>query len=272
MNCLVCGHKLAIFRKLSLGDFCCQEHRALFLKDQSELGLARLVENSSEQKNRENRISGATRVYAQFLHEEVPASVEVAVTVAHGPLAAPRVMIAAEQSRHCCAQLAPAIAMPCSKPAAGVTAPIYFEAAAVSLRLPESYLPVSNVCGWTRLRRAGLILPWSGETGPHTTFSLAPLVAAAWANSGYSRPINPQPFPVGAIQFVWPGIEGKLEIPVRAREMSMAAFAAMEASPYQVGRVRLDNPSAAKSSPKLELSLAAPARIEEEPAPAGAVS
>jgi len=44
MNCLVCGHKLAIFRKLSLGDFCCQEHRSLFLKEQNDRGLARLME------------------------------------------------------------------------------------------------------------------------------------------------------------------------------------------------------------------------------------
>ncbi len=47
----------------------------------------------------------------------------------------------------------------------------------------------------------------------------------------------------------------------------MAAFAAMETAPYQPGRIRLDTPSAAKSSPKLELALAVPARIEEERAP-----
>ena len=52
MNCLICGHKLAIFRKLSLGDFCCEEHRALFLKEQKDRGLSRLMESSGEVKVR----------------------------------------------------------------------------------------------------------------------------------------------------------------------------------------------------------------------------
>ena len=68
MNCLVCGHKLAIFRKLSLGDFCCQEHRALFIQDQSERGLARLMESGGEARK-----ASGTRVYAQFLLDELPA-------------------------------------------------------------------------------------------------------------------------------------------------------------------------------------------------------
>ena len=90
-------------------------------------------------------------------------------------------------------------------------------------------------------------------------------MAAAWANSGYSQPINPQPDPVGAVQFVWPRVEGKVEIPVRAREMALAAFAAIEAS-SQPGRVHLATPSTAKSSPKLELALPASARVEDQPA------
>src|SRR5438874_11116682 len=69
MKCLVCGHKLAIFRKLSLGDFCCQEHRALFIREQSDRGLARLMETNGESKSRAN----GTRVYAQFLVDELPA-------------------------------------------------------------------------------------------------------------------------------------------------------------------------------------------------------
>ena len=44
MNCLLCGRKLAIFRKSSIGDFCGPEHRALYLAEQSEAGLARLME------------------------------------------------------------------------------------------------------------------------------------------------------------------------------------------------------------------------------------
>src|SRR5262249_47461106 len=70
MNCLICGHKLAIFRKLSLGDFCCQEHRALFMKEQSDRGLARLMDSGGEPKNR----AVGTRVFAQFFLDEVPAS------------------------------------------------------------------------------------------------------------------------------------------------------------------------------------------------------
>src|SRR5207248_2901867 len=69
MNCLVCGHKLAIFRKLSLGDFCSQEHRSLFAKDQSDRGLERLMATHGEPAE------ARTRVFAQFLHEELPASV-----------------------------------------------------------------------------------------------------------------------------------------------------------------------------------------------------
>jgi hypothetical protein len=264
MNCLVCGHKLAIFRKLSLGDFCCQEHRALFLKDQNDLGLARLMESSAEPKS---RVSSATRVYAQFLHEEVQASVERVAALAHGPLAATKVMIAPETVRKCCTQLAPPVALFWSEPESGVTSPIYFEAAGISLRLPAGRLPVLSGGGSTRLRQAGLILPWSGEAGPHTAFSLAPLVAAAWANSGYSRPISPRPFPLGAVHFAWPRIQGKVELPVRAREVTPAAFAAMEGVPSQPGRVRLATPSPAKSSPKLELALPLPVRVEDQPAP-----
>jgi len=37
MTCLLCGKKLAIFRKSSIGDFCSLEHRALYLAEKSEL-------------------------------------------------------------------------------------------------------------------------------------------------------------------------------------------------------------------------------------------
>jgi len=59
MNCLVCGHKLAIFRKISLGDFCCQEHRTLFLREQNEQGVIRLAESAVSSS--ENSRPGGTR-------------------------------------------------------------------------------------------------------------------------------------------------------------------------------------------------------------------
>lgn len=37
MTCLMCGKKLAIFRKSSIGDFCSLEHRALYLAERSDL-------------------------------------------------------------------------------------------------------------------------------------------------------------------------------------------------------------------------------------------
>src|SRR5713226_3677836 len=83
MNCLICGHKLAIFRKLSLGDFCCQEHRSLFIQEQSDRGLARLMEASGEPESR----AGRTRVYAQFLLDELPALQGGPGSVGYGPLA-----------------------------------------------------------------------------------------------------------------------------------------------------------------------------------------
>jgi hypothetical protein len=259
MNCLVCGHKLAIFRKLSLGDFCCQEHRALFLKEQNDRGLARLMETKGETKS---RAGAGTRVYAQFLHEDVPASANGAATVGHGPLSAVQV-IGPEPPRKSCSQLAPAVELVAVEPKSGISSPIYFEAAAPSLRLPRSRLPVSNGNGSTRLHQAGLILPWSSKAGSQMSFSLAPLVAAAWAQSGYSRPINPHPYPVGALRFAWPGIQGKVELPAPGLEIAPAAFASIEASALQPGRVRLATPGAAKSSPKLQLALPASVPLEQ---------
>jgi hypothetical protein len=166
MNCLVCGHKLAIFRKLSLGDFCCQEHRSLFLKEQSERGLARLMEphgspeTHASPKNRE----AGTRVYAQFLHEELAASSDGSDWRGHGPLAPAQVIGPAPQHR-LFSQLAPACLLECSAPEVGVMAPIYFETAGISLRLPESRLPIWNNGSSTQLRQAGLILPWSSGAG-----------------------------------------------------------------------------------------------------------
>src|SRR6476659_8223552 len=86
MNCLVCGHKLAIFRKLSLGDFCCQEHRALFMKEQGERGLARLRTANGEPKSR----TIGPRAYPYFLEDPLDASRGRAACAGFGPVAAMR--------------------------------------------------------------------------------------------------------------------------------------------------------------------------------------
>ena len=83
MNCLVCGHKLAIFRKLSLGDFCCQEHRMLFVKEQSDRGLARLTDSTVQSRKR----AIGTRVYAHFFLDEVLPVQAGRGYFSHGPLA-----------------------------------------------------------------------------------------------------------------------------------------------------------------------------------------
>jgi hypothetical protein len=266
MNCLVCGHKLAIFRKLSLGDFCCQEHRALFLKEQNERGLARLMETADEPKpERARKLNGGTRVYSQFLHEELSAFEEAAGCLGYGPLTQTQV-IAPEPQRKCFVRLAPAQGLELTPPPIGVTAPIYFEAAGLSLRLPGRRLPVWNGGGSTHLRPAGLILPWSSG-GSQTAFSLAPLVAAAWAQSGYSRPIHSNPYPIGALQFAWPRIQGKLEFTAPVQDVAPADFAALEAPRLQPMRVRLANPSPPTHNLKLELAIPTATPIEDCPPP-----
>ncbi len=54
--------------KAVVGDFCCQSIGRFFY-DRAEPWFGEVDETTSEQKS---RVSGATRVYAQFLHEEVP--------------------------------------------------------------------------------------------------------------------------------------------------------------------------------------------------------
>jgi hypothetical protein len=256
MNCLVCGHKLAIFRKLSLGDFCCQEHRSLFLKEQSERGLARLMETQrNPTASPRNRDTG-TRVYAQFLHEELAASSNGADWRGYGPLTQAQI-IGPEAQHKPFSRLAPACLLECSTPEVGVRAPIYFETAGISLKLPASRLPIWNNGSATRLRQAGLILPWSSEAGSQTSsFSLAPLAAAAWAQSGYSKPIHSPQHPIGALQFAWPRQRGKLEL-------TLAAYAPVESSAPEPMRVRLATPMAPAHQPKLELPVPAPVPIED---------
>jgi len=181
MNCLVCGNKLAIFRKLSLGDFCCQEHRSLFLKEQSDGGLARLMETNSPSRNEsnipsrnetndasKNRGAGA-RLYAQFLHEGLSASSSGAVCRGFGPLAQSQI-IGPEPARSPFTRLAPACLLECASPEVGVREPIYFETTGISLKLPEGRLPNGYKVSATRLRQAGLILPWSSGAGSQSSF------------------------------------------------------------------------------------------------------
>jgi hypothetical protein len=258
MNCLVCGHKLAIFRKLSLGDFCCQEHRSLFLKEQNERGLARLMETHSSPRNRET----GTRVYAHFLHEELAASPDGTDWRGYGPLAQAQV-IGPEAQHKPFSRLAPACLLECSAPEVGVTAPIYFETAGISLKLPARRLPTWNNGSATRLRQAGLIVPWSSGAGSQTSsFSLAPLAAAAWAQSGYSKPIHSNQYPLGSLQFAWPGQPGNLEL-APAGDLASEAFAPVESSLREPMRVRLSTPLAPAHEPKLELPVPAPAPIED---------
>ena len=122
MNCLVCGHKLAIFRKLSLGDFCCLEHRTLFLREHNEQGVMRLAESANSSS--EDR-PGATRVYAQFLQEELAACHSGADYRGYGPLSA-SVVISPEAPFRTFSRLAPAQPQALTNPQPGKTAPIGF--------------------------------------------------------------------------------------------------------------------------------------------------
>jgi hypothetical protein len=264
MNCLVCGHKLAIFRKLSLGDFCSQEHRSLFLKDQSDLGLARLMETSSE-PGEVRTAEVRTRVYAQFLHEELPASPNGAHCLGHGPLAQVQV-IGPETQRKQFTRLAPAKMLECAEPQVGAMAPMYFEAAGISLRLPGGRLPVWNGGAATHLHRAGLILPWSSGAGPQVAFSLAPLAAAAWAQPGYSKLMRSTQYPRGSQQFAWPRVDAKVELPALVKGMAPAVFAAVETPASQPARVHLSTPLSLAHEPRLELPVPATVTIEDYPA------
>src|SRR5437762_4728178 len=129
MNCLVCGHKLAIFRKLSLGDFCCQEHRDLYVEEHH--GLAR-VEATTELKYG----TGGTRVYAQFLQDEPQARKSVSVYRGHGPLTRIHV-VAPDPYCRLFSQLAPARALAAVAPLPGIGTPIGFGVVGVSMKLPD---------------------------------------------------------------------------------------------------------------------------------------
>jgi hypothetical protein len=260
MNCLICGHKLAIFRKLSLGDFCCQEHRALFVKDQSDRGLARLMDSGGDPKTR----AVGTRVFAQFFLDEVQAS-EAGPGFLSCDLISPERIVGPSPRRMPLPGLAPPQYAEFAKfvlPQPGLGNPVGFEVAGLSLRLPGKRQPTWNGNA-THLRPAGLILPWSTGARAQTVFSLAPLAAAAWAQSGFCKPISAHCLPIGALPVSWPSIEGKLEVPVAAVGFAPAAISAVAPSASQPMQVRLATPLVARHRPMLELPV--PARIEECP-------
>jgi hypothetical protein len=256
MNCLVCGHKLAIFRKLSLGDFCCQEHRSLFAKQQSDRGLARLMDTNSQSRNR----AVGMRLYSQFLLDEVPPIQAGLGYLGHGPLAPKRILApATSPSLH---RVTSARRTPFTEffvPQRGPVAALGSEEARRSVRLPGR-IELTRRGGAKNLQPAGLILPWSSGAGSHTVFSLAPLAAAAWAQSGFCKPIN-HGHVLGSLQFSWPGMEGALELPP-AVGIAPAAFTTVAAA-SQPMRVRLATPLVASHKPMLELPV--PARVEECP-------
>lgn len=43
-DCRMCGKALSILRRLSGSEFCTPSHKTAFLREQEELGLARLLE------------------------------------------------------------------------------------------------------------------------------------------------------------------------------------------------------------------------------------
>src|SRR3954464_10813662 len=121
MNCLMCGEKLAIFRRLSLGDFCNQEHLDLFLKKQNELGVALLAESRVAPKAQ----AAGTRLYGQFLQEELPARTEASEYVGHGPLT-PGVLVAPDRPEQSFSGLMPAEPFVLAEPQVGAAAAIGF--------------------------------------------------------------------------------------------------------------------------------------------------
>jgi len=123
------------------------------------------------------------------------------------------VLIAPEAPFRTFSRLAPAQPQLLTNPHAGKAAPIGFGVAGVRAKLPAA-LRLGNGSGTINLRPAGLILPWSSGAGPQNVFSLAPLVAAAWAQSGYSTPIASESAPVGVLRFAWPALQGKLGLAV----------------------------------------------------------
>jgi hypothetical protein len=230
----------------------------MFMKDQGDRGLARLMETSGNGEPTETR----TRVFAQFLHEEIPASANGVEYRGHGPLT--QVQVIGPETRHRpVTRLAPAQALGCAVAEMGVTAPIYFEAAGISLRLPGKRLPVWTSGASTHLHRAGLILPWSSGAGPQAAFSLAPLAAAAWAQPGCCKLMHSHQSPVGGNQLAWPAVDAKVEMPALVASVAPAIFAAFETPASNPMRVQLATPITSSQEPRLELAAAAAVPLDE---------
>jgi hypothetical protein len=88
------------------------------------------------------------------------------------------------------------------------------------------------------------------------------LAAAAWAQSGYSKPIHSHQDPVGALKFAWPGRAGHLEL-APLGDLAPEMFAPVESSVSEPMRVRMTGPLAPAHEPKLELPVAPPVPIED---------
>jgi hypothetical protein len=159
-------------------------------------------------------------------------------------------------------QLVRALLAELPEPHPGSFATLGHNAIGLSLRLPRLQPIVSNA-GVTHLQAAGLMLPWSSGAGSHTVFSFASLAAAAWAQSGFCKPIASHCRPIDALQFAWPRIAGRLESPAHAGEMAPAAFAAVSATASPSMQVRLATPLAAVHKPALQMPLPPP--IEDCP-------
>src|SRR5204863_8197220 len=115
-----------------------------------------------------------------------------------------------------------------------------------------------------------LILPWAAGAGSNTVFSLAPLAAAAWAQSGFCKPLTTHNHFAGSLQFVWPSIEARVELPAAGLAIAPATPAPVAAAappatvPGQPMRVRLATPLVVRRRPNLEGPIPTPV---EEPRP-----
>jgi len=150
MNCLLCGAKLAIFRKSSIGDFCSLEHRALYLADHEGV--------QPGEKGAVTQVSAASRL--------------TGTAVVSGP--------GASEPADFRSPAVSTFLSPFPAPALGWHAP----RAGAGLRMAGAavQIPSGPLRRRARLSTAGLVLPWSGSAS--LGFSLSTLVAAAWARDG----------------------------------------------------------------------------------------
>lgn len=158
MTCLLCGAKLAIFRKSSIGDFCTLEHRALYLAEHGSLPKERRSAKRSEatvEAAGDGRHNG--RGYFDATQTATLAETQVSSPVK-------------PSSTYVSAIPAMAVGHFGPKDSNGLT---WTMPRAIPDVLPQRT---------TGLVASGLVLPWSGAAT--LGFSLASLVAAAWARSG----------------------------------------------------------------------------------------